>query len=271
VGDRVARIAAIEPIELVYPTVKKSMLPKPDFELANRGSEFPVNYSQYGEFVGLGTPDYIFKIKDQEGLSVATGTGIYPNEYTIYKDPLYRKYKKEGKLEGYHWDFVAEEDTAASFFKWVIAPEDPYVKLFYSAAALHRGGLHKHAIKSFYAILVHAPGGVGWTYFGTPWSLGKTAIDRIDWLTLKYPELGIRLEGASLEIENGFDNNPLNDVVRFDPGELVLVEPDQVISNKRDFKETEILKVLGGERTKYGILRVGFGNQLLWHGEELIK
>lgn len=250
-GDRVARLAAVKHLEIIQVKSKyASNLPKPDFELINPGTEFPVDYTRYGEFKNLNTPDYLYKIKNLEGLAEAVGTGIYPDEYTIYNEPIYKKYQKSGKLKGYHWDFVAEEDTAASFLKWVIAPEEPFVKLFYSGAALQRANLFQHAIKSFYAILVHSPGGVGWTYFGTPWSLGKTAMDRIEWLTRKYPQLGVRLEGASLEIKNGFDNNPMNDIVICNPGKLVKVDPKKVVPEKRDFKNTPVIKTLGGVRTK---------------------
>ncbi len=250
-GERVARVADLKGIEILR--TKESAvavkLPTPDFTLANQGTQFPVNYEDFGRFEGVGTKDFEYIIRDFDGLAAAVGVGIYPDEFTIYKEPLYRSYKKSGKLDGLHWDFVAEQDKAASFLKWCIAPEDPFVKQFYAAAALMQGNVLQHAIKSFYAIVVHQPGGMGWTYFGTPWSLGKTALDRIDWMTRKYPELGIRLDGASIKIKNGFDNDVTNDEVSCNPGQFVKVDPSEVIPPKRNFKETPIIKALGGERT----------------------
>lgn len=276
-GDRVGRVCEVKYLELVKGAAKVARaveaagadLPIPAFHLAEPGKEFPVDYAKHGEWKGVGTKDYQYVIKDMEGLSAAVGTGIYPNEVSVYREPLYKKYESEGKLEGYHWDFVAEEDTAASFFKWVIAPEDPFVKVFYCAAALQRGNLLQHALKAFNAVLVHAPDGVGWTYFGTPWSLGKTAMDRIDWITRAYPQLEWRLDGARVEIENGFDNDPLNDRVLCDPGKWVRCEPSEVVPPRRELKTAQIVKTLGGERTK--LVQYASGDwQLLVDGKPFI-
>lgn len=250
-GERIGRVAEIKGIEIVRR--KKdftALLPDPDFTLINPGSQFPVNYEDFGRFEGVGTKDYEYIIRDFDGLAAAVGTGIYPDEFTIYKEPLYKLYKKQGKLEGLHWDFVAEQDRAASFLKWCIAPEDPFVKQFYGAAALQEAKQLQHAIKSFYSIAVHQPGGMGWTYFGTPWSLAKTALDRIDWITRKYPELGIRLDGSSIEIVNGFDNDISNDSAIFTPGQFVKVDPSEVTPPQRNYKSTPVTKKLGGEFTQ---------------------
>ncbi len=250
-GERVERVAAIKSLEITNPVVpEEGVLPDPDFSLSFPGSQFPVRYEEFGRFQGVGTKEYEYLLQNLDGLADAVGSGIYPDEFTVYKEPLYRMYNKQAKLKGLHWDFVAEDDKIAGFLKWSTAPEDPFVKQFYAADALLKAHLFQHAIKSFYAIVIHRPGGIGWTYFKTPWSLGKTALDRIDWITRKYPQLGIRLEGASIEIVNGFDNDPSNDEVICNPGELVTCRPDEVVPPKRDFKATPIVKTLGGEKTK---------------------
>ena len=151
----------------------EAMAEKPTFTLADPGTEEIVDYSSYGEFVGAGTENYRYIVRDPAGLSRAVGEGIYPNSASIFKDPQYIKFKKEGKLEGSHWDFINTKDYQANFYKWATTSESRGVKLFYAALALERAGHYIHALKAYYAIVVHFPHSIGWTYWHTPWYVGQ--------------------------------------------------------------------------------------------------
>ncbi len=195
--------------------------PATKITLYDAGKEFPVNYNKYGYFKGRGTDKYRYVAKDPEGLALAAGEGIYPNTSGVVWDPRYRELSKEGRLEGNHWDFVNTDDLESNFYKWTQAAEPMGVRLFYAAMALERSGLTEHAIKAYYAIAVHFPKSVGWTYFHTPWYIAQVAIDKIDFLLEKHPELKMELRDAEIFVENGFDNDLSNDIFFVDPGRLV--------------------------------------------------
>jgi len=189
-------------------------------KLYDEGEEFPVNYEKYGKFIGVGTKDYRYVIEDPIGLSKAVGEGIYPNSNSLKFDPNFVKIKKKlFPLD--HWKILNSRDLSTAFYKWNIAPEPNGVKQFYVADILERSGLIKQAIKAYYAVIVHFPFSVGWTYWQTPWYIGKVALYRIKYLLKQHPELSLSLEGASIEVVNGFDNNIRNDEFIVNPGKLV--------------------------------------------------
>lgn len=194
--------------------------PKTKISLYDPGTEEIIDYRKYGFFKGIGTDKYRYVAKDPEGLSEAAGEGIYPNTSGVIWDPRYREVKNEGRLEGNHWDFVNIDDLEAHFYKWAQASEPMGVRLFYTAEALEKSGLLKHAIKCYYAIVIHFPKTVGWTYYHTPWYIANVAIDRIHYLTRNNPELKMQLKGARIFVKNGFDDNISNDKFFVDPGRL---------------------------------------------------
>jgi len=190
-------------------------------DLYDPGKEEIVNYTNYGDLEGAGTKDYKYVVKFQEGLSEAVGEGIYPNTTSVRWDPMFQIVKKEKRLDGSHWDFVQSVDLQAAFFKWALAPEPPGIRLFYTGLILEKSGLIKHAIKAYYAVAVHFPQTVGWTYWHTPWYVGQAAIAKIKYLCKKYPQVNMKLLDASISVENGTDNDITNDVFIVDPGKLV--------------------------------------------------
>ena len=204
------------------PKKKVSQLPT-KIVLNDPGKEKVVNYEKYGEFTKVGTKDYKYNVKDQESLMQAVGEGIYPNTTSVKWDPEYKKAQQEKRLDGSHWDFVHSPDLEASFLKWATAPEPPGVKLFYTALILEKSGLIEHALKCYYAIVVHYPGAYGWTYWHTPWYVGQAAIAKINFLLRRNPQLGYKLNGAYIKVINGFDNDVSNDVIETDPGKFVKV------------------------------------------------
>ncbi len=189
-------------------------------KLYDKGEEFPVNYEKYGKFIGVGTKDYKYVIDDPIGLSKAVGEGVYPNTNSLKFDPSFVKIKKKlFSLD--HWKILNSRDLSTAFYKWNMAPEPAGVKQFYIADILERSGLIKQAIKAYYAVVVHFPFSVGWTYWQTPWYIGKVALYRIKYLLRQHPELNLSLEGASIEVVNGFDNDIRNDEFIVNPGKLV--------------------------------------------------
>ena len=99
------------------------------------GKEDFVDYAKYGEFQNVGTADYKYVIKDQEGLSAAVGEGIYPNSTSLRWDPEFKKAQKEKRLGVFakdeEWDFLYTPDLQAAFFKWALAPQPQAVRLYY--------------------------------------------------------------------------------------------------------------------------------------------
>ena len=200
--------------------VKVSQLPT-KIILYDSGKEEIINYEKYGEFQNIGTKDYKYVIKDQEGLMAASGEGVYPNTSSVRWDPEFKKAQKEKRLDGSQWDFLQSPDLEAAFLKWATSNEPQGVKLFYTGTILEKSGLVKQAIKCYYAVVVHYPASYGWTYWHTPWYVGQAAIAKIKYLLRKYPNIGYRLEGADINIINGYDNDVSNDIVITDPGKFV--------------------------------------------------
>ncbi|MBN2119884.1 MAG: hypothetical protein JW734_02355 [Candidatus Omnitrophica bacterium] len=191
-----------------------------DIVLSDGKGQFPVDYEKYGEFKGAGTKDYKYEIRDQEGLSMACGEGVYPNTTSFRYDPEFIKLKKKlFKVD--HWQVLNSRDLSLAFYKWNICGEPWGVKQFYLGDLLERSGLITQAIKAYYAVVVHFPKTYAWTYWSTPWYVAPAALSRIEYLLRRHTELGLRLEGASIKIENGFDSDIRNDVFIVDPGKFV--------------------------------------------------
>ena len=215
--------------------------------LYDPGKEDIVDYAKYGRFLNPGTKDYRYEVIDQEGLSLAVGEGIYPNTTSVRWDPKYRQFQKEKRLDGDQWDFLHTPDLQAAFFKWATSSEPQAVKLFYTALTLERSGQIKQAIKAYYAAVVHYPGGFGVTYWHTPWYIGQAAIAKIHYLLRRHPEIGYKLEGASIRIENGFDNDVSNDIVIADPGIFVKISHSEALNRSADANKA-VKKTVGKGR-----------------------
>ena len=201
---------------------KVSQLPT-KISLYDAGTEEVVNYAKYGEFKNIGTKDYKYEVKDQEGLINAVGEGIYPNSTSVRWDPQFKVALKDKRLDGDLWDFIHSPDLEAAFFKWATCGEPQGVKLFYTAIILEKSGLIKHALKCYYAIVVHYPGSYGKTYWNTPWYVGQAAIARINFILKNNPQIGYKLQDADIRIINGYDNDVSNDITITNPGKFVKV------------------------------------------------
>jgi len=218
------------------------------FTLHNPGKEDIVDYEKYGQFINTDTARYRYVIVDKKGLSDAVGEGIFPNT-DVLNNPRYQQLKNSGLLDGNHWDFVNIKNHELSFYKWATAQEDPGVRQFYTALALEKAGLIKHAIKAYYAIVVNFPQTIGWTYWKTPWYIGPVAIDKIVYLTRRHPELGMKIVGAKITVKNKYDNNIRNDVFIVNPGKIIKCKPEEVISQV-NLKNQKIIKQIGKKNIK---------------------
>ncbi len=198
--------------------VHKAVRTKPSIHVP--GTSKIVDYKKYGKFYGVGTASYHYEIVDMEGLSRAIGEGIYPNLTAIFKNPRYQEVRKEGRLKGKHWDFVNSEDLEAAYFKWVTAPEPWGVRLFYLGAIFEKAGMYYEALRAYHALVVHFPNTSAWTYWQTPWYPGQAAIAKIRYLLRIHPELNLMDKNIKIAIENGFDNDIQNDIIRTYPGEI---------------------------------------------------
>jgi beta-glucuronidase len=216
--------------------------------LYDPGKEDFVNYEQYGEFQGIGTKDYKYIVKDQEGLSQAVGEGVYPNTTSVRQDPQYKKAVKEKRLEGSQWDFLQSPDLEAAFLKWATTSEPQGVKLFYTGLILEKSDLIKQAIKCYYAVVLHFPGTYGWTYWHTPWYVGQAAIAKINFLLRHNSHLGYKLVDADIRIINGYDHNLANDIIVTNPGKFVKVSDSERVKTKPSTNLLSIKKQRGKGR-----------------------
>ncbi len=229
--------------------IKEGKSPK-SFSLHDPGTETIVDYSKYGSFQGVGTDQYVYVIEDIPGLSRAVGEGIFPNTESVRRNPQFQKLFYSKELEGNPWDYVYTENLQKSFFKWNVVDENPGVKQYFSAYALERAGLHYQAVKAFQACLIHFPGTYGKTSFDSLWYVGPLALDHIQFILKSHPELGLRLEDASVEIVNGYNSDPKDDKVICNPGRLVRVPPEETAVKLVDLSKIPSKVVFSGESIK---------------------
>jgi beta-glucuronidase len=249
--------AAKDAICEIYPDSCEDVLPPVEDHipvvLYDEGAEFPVDYEKYGRFEAEGTKDYSYVVVDPIGLSKAVGEGIHPNTSSIKFDPDYVKLKKQlGSVD--HWKILNSRNLKLAFYKWNFAPEPAGVRQFNIADILERSELLKQAVKAYYAILVHYPRAYGWTYWQTPWYVAKVALYRLKYILNEHPELGLQLEGASVQVINGYDNDIRNDEYVVSPGRLVALSFwDKAFTSSNCAKQGRKLKKLresGGEGVK---------------------
>src|SRR5689334_12048461 len=98
---------------------------EPLFKLFDPGRQEIVDYSSYGDFTGVGTPQYRYLIRDREGLARAVGEGIYPNITGLLKDPDYQKAQYSTHFEGNPWDYTNSDKVQEAFFRWAADRKEP--------------------------------------------------------------------------------------------------------------------------------------------------
>lgn len=216
-----------------------------EFKLYDAGTEDVVDYEKYGQFIGVGTDKYQYKVTDRKGLSAAVGEGVYPNN-SVYKDPAYRLLQTKGRLSGSQWDYVNIDNQQLAFYKWATSHDTPAVQQFYTAVALEKLGEYKQAIKAYYAVILHFPNQVGWTaLWHTPIYMSRLAMDRIDFILRKHPELGMKHVEGSIRVENGYNFNINDDKFVVNPGKIVAATPAELKPKKIELSKLKIVKTLG--------------------------
>ena len=198
------------------------------FPIAHRGNEFPVKWEKFGTFSGIGTSHYKFKITDRHGLAAAMGEGLYPNGGpSLQSDPAYLAWLARNRLPTDFWSQVNSGDPRADFYAWVNARDvGPGTKLLFTAKALAQGGHIRQALKAYNAVIVLFPGEPCWSAdHSFVWYVANEAMGQIESLTTRHPELGWKLDGAKVTIENGNDTDLKNDVVTVRPGRWVRYKP----------------------------------------------
>ncbi len=203
----------------------------------------PIPYEKFGTFEGVGTKAYKYTITDKKGLAEAAGEGVFPNN-TAAQDPAYKELQKAGKLNGNHWTFVDTNNAAQNFYRWATTNEDPGVKQFYAAIMLERAGLIPEAVKAFYAIAVHFPKTISWTYYDTPWYVAPSALDRAEQLLRRHPEVKMELSGDKIDVNGHYDADPKNDEFIVNPGKLVAVRK-RVPEKPLDLSKLKVTKTIG--------------------------
>lgn len=193
---------------------------KPAFPIADPGTEFPIRYEKYGNFTGIGTNSYKYKIADRPGLVKASGAGVTPNVISLPKDPAYIKWKATHPGPYNAWDYVGTDNPQDDFYIWATARDvGPGAKLLFTGKALDAAGHHKQALKAFHAIMVQFPREACWSADHTfVWYVANEAISQIDNITRHHPELKLTLAGAKFKVTNGNDTNFDNDEFIINPG-----------------------------------------------------
>lgn len=223
-----AAILFLNPLAFAAAPIKRPLtradivVNKGNLKFAFPGVKGAIPYEKYGEFTGIGTKDYKYVIKDKAGLLAAAGEGIFPYN-KVTQDPRFKVLLGQKMLEGNHWKFVDLPDAEIGFYKWASTNEDPGVKQFYTAIMLERAGLLEEAIKAYYALLVHFPKTISYTYYKTPWYVGPSSMDRIVQLLRRHPEINMEYVGGRIRIDNKYDDNIKNDAFYIDPGKLINV------------------------------------------------
>ncbi|MFH1577722.1 MAG: glycoside hydrolase family 2 TIM barrel-domain containing protein, partial [Candidatus Omnitrophota bacterium] len=218
--------------------------------LSDFGTEDFVEYTKYGEFKNIGTKDYVYVVHDQAGLSEAVGEGIYPNTGSVRRNPKFKAIVKDERFKGSHWDFLQTPDLEAAFFKWAVASAPAGVRLFYTGLILERAGLIKHAIKCYYAIIVHFPGTYGWTYWHTPWYVGQAAIGKINFLLERNPQFKYKLVDADIKIVNGYNNDVSEDIAIVNPGRFIKYDPEEAVIEDKPDVVSRVNKIVGDGKVR---------------------
>ncbi len=249
------KIPAQEPVYHANPVLEKIMegysLPEPQFDLPDEKLNKIVDYSAFGVFHDAGMVSYRYDVTDMKGLKGAVGVGLYPNTGGVLNDPLYVRLKGQAMLSVNHWESLKLEDPQRAFYIWAQAPEDKGTQAFFTGQVLENSGHILPAIKTYYAVLVHFPNGICWAADRSfVWYVAQAALENIHRLIRDYPQLDLKLTGASFSVENGYDPNLDDDVIKVDPGRLVHKTLKEKKGDFPDLNTLGVIKTLGKGRVR---------------------
>ena len=231
-----------------------------ELDIKNRGI-FPVNYQDYGEFKNIGTNSFQYKITKSKELKAAVGDYVYPN--FVVPENKREKYKsllQSGAIvNGDIWANADSGNAEADILAWVAIPKvdqnlfehSQGIKQFFIAEILARAGEYEMAVKAYYSVIINFPRTACWNSDTTfVWYVAPASLDKINLILRDHPELGVKLAGAYVEVENGNDVELTNDIVKVNPGKFVRV--NDIVSNKgnSDVSQLEIINKKGDGKVK---------------------
>jgi len=232
---------------ILYPLISRADT-KSLFKLSDPGTEKIVDYEKYGTFNNVGTFDYSYLIKDPAGLAKASGEGIDPNT-SVYEDPKYKSFLKEGKLSGDPWSYIGSGDPRIGFYVWAIEKLlDPGVRLYFTGRILESAALYEHALKAYRAVMILYPGTYCWnkTKLWT-WMVSTAAWDSIVNLTRMHPELDLKLMGANIETETYIDRDPAKNKAAVTPGRFIPYTLQDRERARVDISKLKVVERRGGK------------------------
>ncbi|MCG3175817.1 MAG: hypothetical protein MOGMAGMI_00752 [Candidatus Omnitrophica bacterium] len=206
-------------------------LPKPDFELPEAGESY-IDYARYGVFEGSGTKDYVYRVTDPAGLAMAAGAGVYPS-IAHQADPQFQYFVSAQGPDFSVWSYSGSRYPQNDFYAWCMAETDEGARLFFAGEALRRAGHIRQALKAYHALVVHFPRTAIWSKDKSfYWYAAPEAIARMHKLLAAYPDLGLRLEDAFVDVRRSGQLDPATDEVLARPGRLV---PDDLRPIAREY------------------------------------
>ncbi|MCP4482718.1 MAG: hypothetical protein GY817_08225 [bacterium] len=228
-----------------------------DIDFKNRGDS-RINYSKYGEFKGVGTNEFHYKVKDKKGLKKQVGDFIYPN--TGVPRFLKKRYKKivaSGVIRKNDvWSHLKSGDNLLDILAWVSTPiiegnlpdQTEGIKQFFIGDILAHAGEYEAAIKAYYGVVLFFPRTYCWNADGSfVWYVGPAALDRINLLLREHPELNLKLKDAYIEVENANDTDINNDIIKVNPGTFIALNGGE---NRSDVSYFDVLETKGSGRVK---------------------
>jgi len=255
------------PLHHHNPTLLKflegSSLPEPLFSISSTGKNHPLDYSKYGDFLNVGTPNYKYQITNLHNLKADIGYGIYPNSQAIKSDETFKDFfKKNDLFYEDPWDSLEQKDWQKSFYLWINANQDEGVKTFFIAYSLEQSGHILQAIKAYYATFIHFPKAACWSKdHSFVWYTGEVALQNINRLLLEYPEINFTLKDAKFKIINGNDTNLENDIVSIYPGTFIKKKSQNNLDRLNDLNSLEIINQRGKGEVK--LLQYANGHWLM--------
>lgn len=206
-------------------------------------TEVVSDYAKYGEFENLNEHQFRYVITDRSGLVEAVGPGVYPNKADLRTDLRYQEMNRDGALEGPLEKFLPDVDPELAFYKWGSLKGVPYqgLRQFNIGRCFELLGYPKRAFNAYYSAVLNFPREICWQN-GRPWYVGVAALDAAYRLLEEHPEWELQLEGARIDIQNGFDKKGTNDRFVINPGRFV----------KGPVPAEDVLTKLGRERQTRG-------------------
>ncbi|OVE76302.1 hypothetical protein BVX98_06270 [bacterium F11] len=204
----------------------------PTFPLAGPKGTFPLDFSKFGTFTGVGTENYKYKITDRTGLRKAMGATLYPNtNRDLFNDPNYKKWRKAQLGPVNPWEYVNTGNPQSEYYAWATSNSTTLgTKLYFSAQALAEGGRYHLALKAYHAVLVHFPREACWSEDRSfVWYPAQKALSEILSITRQNPKIGYRLKDAVYEIKNEEDTDLKNDIIIVNPGHWEKYDPNKKI------------------------------------------